>query len=312
MSRGAGPGAWRLARPVGALVEAMRRFGAKAGWVLSSHVAMSMMLSLFPFILFVVALAGFLSGKVAIRGIVPREQAVAEMVALVFGAWPDTIEDPIVAELNAVLAADNIRLMTLGGLLVLYFASNGVDAVREAMTRAYHDIDTRPFWRTRLLCLGFAAVGAVAVVFVATVEVALPLFAALAIEAVPWTLPGWLSADGVGRGLVSAMPALAVLSAHLWLPGRRHSLRQILPGVVLTIVLWTVMSWGFARYVLWFGAYSTTYAGLAGAMAALIYLYMISAILILGAEFNGALIDMSAATATKGGAADAPGEGRGA
>lgn len=68
---------------------------------------------------------------------------------------------------------------------------------------------------------------------------------------------------------------------------------QVLPGVVLTLLLWGAAGWGFSIYIARFATYSATYAGLAGAMSALIFLYLMSAILILGAEFNGALLDLS-------------------
>ncbi len=83
-----------------------------------------------------------------------------------------------------------------------------------------------------------------------------------------------------------------VLVAHLILPTGRHKLRQILPGVVLTLALWAAGGWGFSVYIAQFASYSATYAGLAGAMAALIFLYLCAAILILGAEYNGALMDI--------------------
>ena len=68
---------------------------------------------------------------------------------------------------------------------------------------------------------------------------------------------------------------------------------QILPGVLLTLVLWSAGGWAFSIYIGKFATYSATYAGLAGAMAALIFLYLCAAMLILGAEYNGALMDLS-------------------
>lgn len=282
-----------VARLLRAAIEALRRFNAKGGWVLSSHVAMSIMLALFPFILFVVALGGFLSGHFDIVTYVEDREALNETAELIFGAWPDAIQAPIVAELRRVLAADNTSLMTVGGLLTLFFASNGVDAVREAMTRAYHDIDTRPYWKTRALCLAFVLLGAVAVLAAGALAVAGSLYTRLAVEQLDWSALDWLARGGFGVIVIDAMPVIMVLAAHYWLPARRHSLRQILPGVVLTILGWMAAGRAFSWYVAAFGSYSATYAGLAGAMAALIFLYLISAILILGAEFNGALIDMS-------------------
>lgn len=270
-----------------ALWDAVARFNRKEGWAMSSHIAMSMMLALFPFILFIVALAGFLSQDVDTN----------DLVELVFGAWPDAVAGPIIAEVQAVIATSNSQLMTLGGVLAIYFASNGVDAVRVAMTRAYRDEDTRPFWRARLLCLGFVLAGGAAVLAAAMFEVALPLYASFVDEIPPGWWGDWISLDTVRLLMITGVPIIAVCACHLWLPGHRHALRQIWPGIALTIGLWAAAVQGFAYYLTRFSAYSATYAGLAGAMAALIFLYLMAAILILGAEFNGALIIRKSARA---------------
>jgi len=263
-----------------ALLGAVERFSRKGGWVMSSHIAMTMMLALFPFILFIIALAGFLS----------QDVDTADLVDLVFGAWPDEIAGPIVSELEAVMASSSVQLMTIGGVLTLYFASNGVDAVRVAMTLAYRDADSRPFWSARLLSLGFVVVGGALTLAAALVEVALPLYFSYVTEAVPGSWSDWFTGDRLRIGLTLGVPVFSVTACHLWLPGHPHSLRQIWPGIVLTLVLWGAVAQIFAYYVVRFSVYGATYAGLAGAMAALIFMYLMAAILILGAEFNGALI----------------------
>ena len=275
-------------RSLRALLRAAGRFGDKGGWVMSSHVAMSLMMALFPFVLFVVALAGFLS----------RDVPVDDLFQLLFGSWPEEVAQPIERELRAVLETADSRLLTLGGVLALYFASNGVDAVRVAMTRAYHDTDPRPFWRTRLLCLALVVAGAALVLAGVAVDLVLPIYANMLQAAVPGEVTSWFAGVGVSWLFVTAMPVLGVVAFHLLLPGRRHGLRQILPGIVLTVVLWALAGWGFSIYIGRFATYSATYAGLAGAMSALIFLYLNAAILILGAEFNGALIDAAREDAT--------------
>lgn len=269
---------------VRALIAALLRFNNKNGWVMSSHVAMSMMLALFPFVLFSVALTGSLTPEVQMD----------QLIELVFGSWPDEIAAPIEAELRRVLAASGSQLITLGGLLGVYFASNGVDAVRVAMTQAYRDDDPRPFWKTRLLCILFVLLGGAALLMIGVIELVLPAYTKFMNWAMPEQLPEQVSEvvslDWLASAFVIAVPVLGVLACHLWLPGHRHSIRQVLPGVILTVVLWGIAGWGFAIYVGGFATYSATYAGLAGAMAALIFLYLNSAILILGAEFNGALL----------------------
>ncbi|NDW43349.1 YihY/virulence factor BrkB family protein [Ruegeria sp. PrR005] len=270
--------------PLRAFVLALARFQTKSGFVMSSHVAMSMMMALFPFILFTVALAGSLS----------QDYVTDDLIELIFGTWPDQVAAPIVTELKAVLDGANSKVMTVGGVLAVYFASNGVDAVREAMSRAYHDTDTRPFWKTRLLCIGLVVGGGAIVMAVAAMEVVMPIYTNLVTQALPGEAPDWLSVERLSWIFIVAMPAGGVLICHAILPAKRHSLVQILPGVLLTLLLWAVCGWGFSIYISEFSAYSATYAGLAGAMAALIFLYLNAAILILGAEFNGALIDLRA------------------
>ncbi|WP_171168030.1 YihY/virulence factor BrkB family protein [Ruegeria sp. HKCCA0370] len=273
-------------RPVQALWLSIRRFSRKNGFVMSSHVAMSLMMALFPFVLFTVALAGALS----------QGYVTDELIDLIFGAWPKDVADPIVAELQAVLAGSGSGVITLGGLLAIYFASNGVAAVRAAMNQAYHDEDSWPFWKTRLLCLVLVILGGSAILIIAAVEVILPVYTKLVAEHTEVAVANWFSVDRLRWTFTVAVPAGTVLLAHLVLPTRRHSLMQILPGVLLTLVLWAAGGWAFSIYISQFATYSATYAGLAGAMAALIFLYLYSAILILGAEYNGALIDLQKAT----------------
>lgn len=263
---------------------AVSRFNRKNGLVMSSHVAMSIMLALFPFVLFTVALAG------TVAEVISRDVAMDDMVDLVFGAWPDEIADPIVSELYAVLNTSGSSLMTLGGILTLYFASNGVDAIRVAMSQAYREEDARPYWKKRGLCLLFVLLAGFGILTIAVLELALPLYSEFLQLAFPDQVQHVFGADRLSGLITAGLPVLAVLAVHIWLPGTRHTLRQVLPGVMLTVVLCSILGWGFALYVASFASYSATYAGLAGAMAGLIFLYFNAAIIILGAEYNGALM----------------------
>jgi len=76
----------------------------------------------------------------------------------------------------------------------------------------------------------------------------------------------------------------------LWLPGHHHTLQQVFPGVVLTVLLWLAAGKISALYVTSYSSYSITYAGFAGVMAALVFMYLMAVIFVIGAEFNGRLI----------------------
>lgn len=286
MTPGARPPKPHLADVPSALWRAVVRFNEKGGWVLSSHLAMSMILALFPFILFTLALAGLLAENVP----------VDDLIELIFGTWPDAVAKPITREVRAVLQSSDSGLLTVGGLLAVFFASNGVEALRLAMSRAYRNTDSRPWWQTRLQSLLFVVLGGGAVLALAIFGVIVPVYWNIVTQAVPGQVTDLLrdsiiTNDVLTRLLTVGFMVLAVTAFHHWLPGLRLGISRIWPGIVLTIVAWGIVGWGFAFYLVRFSTYSATYAGLAGVISALIFLYLMGAILILGAEFNGALID---------------------
>ncbi|WP_121063536.1 YihY/virulence factor BrkB family protein [Chachezhania antarctica] len=263
--------------------QAFLRFNATNGLVFCSHLAMSLLLALFPFILFIVSLAAFLSQNIPVSGV----------NALIFGAWPEEIAEPLTTEVRSVVEGASPGLLTFGGLVAIYFASNGVDAIRLAMTGAYREVDPRPFWKTRLMAILFVIMGAVAVMAAVTLELALPIYLKFFQEDFPVQMLGWVKPEYL-RVMNSVMTVivlfLAVSAFHKWLPGHRIRLQQILPGVVLTLVLWAIGGTVFGYYIAHFATYNATYAGLAGVIATLIFLYVMAAILIVGAEFNGVLL----------------------
>lgn len=262
-----------------ALRDAWRRFDSHNGWSKASHVAMAMMLALFPFCIFALSLAGQLGGGLDVN----------DMIAFVYGAWPKEIADPITREVKAVLSASGAKTTIFGALLAIYFASNGVDAVRGVVADAYRDKDPRPAWRRRLLCIGFVLAGGVALTLAGAAAVGLPLYANAASG--DWTqgIKAPRSFDTLRAVISTLMLCFAVYACHAWLPGERRPARTILPGVLLTIALWAVAGKAFGFYFSHFSSYSVTYAGLAGVMAALVFLYVMAAIFVFGAEFNGRL-----------------------
>ncbi|MDD9333183.1 MAG: YhjD/YihY/BrkB family envelope integrity protein, partial [Bartonella sp.] len=76
---------------------------------------------------------------------------------------------------------------------------------------------------------------------------------------------------------------------HKWLPAGQRKVIDILPGILVTIFVWFLTSIAFAQYLTMFN-YASTYAGLTSIMVAIIFLYILSAIFILGGEINAAII----------------------
>jgi membrane protein len=83
--------------------------------------------------------------------------------------------------------------------------------------------------------------------------------------------------------------ALAV--AHKFIAAGRRRFRDIVPGITTTLVLWLVGGLAFSRYLESFaGTYVTMYGGLATAMIALVFLYWLAAMFLVGGEVNGTVL----------------------
>ena len=80
-----------------------------------------------------------------------------------------------------------------------------------------------------------------------------------------------------------------VLAAHYILPARWLPLGRLWPGVVFTVLVWIVLAACYSIYLARFASFASTYAGLGGLIAALFFIYLSAAVLILGGEINRAI-----------------------
>lgn len=268
----------QAARIVGLTIE---RLDHDDGWALASHLALSSLMALFPFLIFVAALAGFVG-----------EGDLADDVAdLMFDAWPEAVAAPIAGEVHKVLTEPRGGVLTVSVLITIYLAANGVEALRLALNRAYRIIDRRSFWWLRLESIVFVLIGAGATLVFAVLGVLGPLLWDLATGFLPALEPFGRSFVVIRYGLTTILLLLALALAHYWLPGERPKRFHLWPGILLTALLWLVATEVFAYYLARYANYRTTYAGLANVVTALFYLYLMSLILMIGAAFNGALAD---------------------
>ncbi|HUS96525.1 MAG TPA: YhjD/YihY/BrkB family envelope integrity protein, partial [Hyphomicrobiaceae bacterium] len=77
---------------------------------------------------------------------------------------------------------------------------------------------------------------------------------------------------------------------HIGLAAGRCTIREVAPGIALTVVLWLALAWLYSYY-LGYSNYSRFYAGLSQLMIALIFFQLTAVVIILGAELNRGLIE---------------------
>jgi membrane protein len=263
------------------LLDAYWRFLGQDGWAIASHIALSTLTSLFPFLIFVTALAGLLGAQ----------DLAEEATKLIFAVWPPVVARPIASEVQNVLTAPRSGLLTLGAGLALYFASGAIEAARVGLNRAYGATETRPWWLLRLESIAFVVIAAIGLLALAFLVVLGPLIWATTLSYLPQLEPLHSIVTFTRIGVATALMAISLVLAHLLLPKGRRRLIDLAPGVALTFVICLAFGEGFGAYLSEFARnYVSTYAGLASAMIALVFLYAMAAIFVYGGELNAAIM----------------------
>jgi membrane protein len=261
------------------LSDALGHFNTDDGWAMASHLAISTLLALFPFLIFATTLASFLGAR----------DFADTAVHLVFDTWPDEIASPIAQEVVNVLTVTRRDLLTFGVVLAAYFASNGIEALRTSLNRAYRVVETRSFLYRRVQSLVFVLVATICFLAISVLLVFAPLIIRFAGTHFVWVQP-YLGTITLWRFLIaSTLIVFGLFAVHIWLPAGRRRIVDIVPGILFTLSAWLAGSSLFAAYLDNFSSYVTTYAGLASIMIAIAFLYIVAAIFILGGELNAAI-----------------------
>ena len=263
-------------------IDAYYKFLADDGWAIASHIALSALMSLFPFLILVTAMAGFLFGST---------QLADEVASILLAIWPTEVATPIASEIRRVLLVARGDLLTLGVPLAIYFASSGIESLRIGLNRAYGASETQSWWLLRLESIGYVLIGAISLLVLSFLVVLAPLIFATAVRYAPLLEPLWPMFNFLRITVAAVVLIVALVIVHKWLPAGRRTILTIAPGIVVTLLLWMIAGELFGDYLSRFAyTYVTYYAGLASAMIALVFLYVIATIFVLGGELNAAIL----------------------
>jgi membrane protein len=264
------------------LIDAFYTFLADDGWAIASHIALSALMALFPFLIVLTSLAGFFGSK----------ELADQAAGLMLQVWPKQVADSLSGQIHEVLTTTRGDALTVGVVLAVYFASNGVESLRVGLNRAYSVIEPRRWYWLRLESIGYTLVAAFTALAMAFLIVLGPLILEAARRHIPLVIESNEHFLNVARyGITTGALTVALFILHAWLPAGRRGFLQILPGIIFTMVASLVSGIVFGQYLARFANnYVTMYAGLASVVIALVFLYFIAAIFVYGGELNAAII----------------------
>ena len=273
-----------MGRQLNILRRAMWMLFQNAGFSMSGAVAFTFLLSLFPFCIFLGALAGTIGGR----------ELATYAVAQLFQAVPEPVALALAPEIERVMGTSQYGLLTVGAAISLFFATSAVETLRAALNGAYRVKEGRSYLFCLLQSAFLVLMTAAGMLAVAWGVVVGPMLAAsIDNEAVHWLLDQGRFSVSVRYAIVLTVTSAQLLAYHLFLVAGRRSFWDVWPGVLLSVVLWILLAQIYAR---WLGIsdYSRFYAGLTQLLTALIFFQVTAMVVILGAEFNRALSEARA------------------
>ncbi len=255
------------------LLRVSSKYQAQNIGLIAAGVAFYGLLSLFPAITALVAIAGLLTDPVVL--IEQGEQLAT--------ALPTDARRIIFTQIEKVVNSDSGTLsltVVIGLLIALYSASRAVVSLIQGLNVAYGVSETRGFFalRARVLLLTFSMIGGVVVTLV--LVAALPA----ALSFLPWEL-------GIEKALLAArwvilLAIAAIGMSFLYRFGPAQKLKSwswFTAGSLFASVLWLLGNFGFSAYVQSFGTYSEVFGALGGVIVLLTWMWLSAVILLLGA-----------------------------
>ena len=235
---------------------------------------------------FVVALFPFLIFLSAVVAHLPLPDFFSQVMGLVARVVPAANMGPLRVLMKDTILSTHRSLLTFGILLTLWSASSGFTALIDALNAAYDVAETRRYWKTRSLAIGFTfSVGCLLVVALALLLVGPVLNARLTAAfgfRTLWSYVRW--------AVAITCTVLAVELLYFVAPNVKYRFVSTLPGALIAVSGWIGLSYLLGIYFQDFYAYSNGYGSLGVALAFSIWLYWTGFLVLVGAQFNAELL----------------------
>ena len=253
----------------------------------AGYLAFLGLLALFPFLVFLVAIAGFIGqGDVGVQ-----------FIDLLMGNLPDKAALALKPRIEEINSGPPQGLLTISIVGAIWTASSAVEGLRTTLNRAYHVSTPPAYWLRRLMSIAQLLVFTFIIVVAMLVVVFFP-FAVGKLEIfMEFTISSEAAAWWHNRIFMVTSFLLFLVVANLYyiLPNIKQTIRAVVPGAVIVVALWLGAANLFSLYLSNFDQVNLIYGSLGGIIATLVFFYIINLIFIFGAEFNYHLVVSSGA-----------------
>lgn len=237
------------------------------------------LLAIFPFLIFLLTLLDALGLTNFFNWLLEQARS----------AFTGQLYSQIETIVQQVRGGANGGLLSFGLLAAIWAAAGGIRAAMNALNAAYDVEESRPFWKLYPMSILF------------TLGIAVMLIAAVALMLLGPQAMEWLAGQiGLGSVFVTiwtwlripvaiVLMVVTVALVYYFFPNVDQPFKVVTPGSVIAVVAWLLATIGFSLYISNFSNYNATYGSLAGIVVLLLYIYISSITLLLGAEVNAVI-----------------------
>lgn len=261
--------------------ELMARFSEHNIGPTGGMLAYFFLLSIFPFLIFLNALMGFLN--------LPIDQIMSELYQIV----PNEVVSLLEGYIDSVVMERSTSLLSIGLLAALFSASKAVDSLIFALNTAYNVQNKRSFIKKKSISIFFTFLLGLSIAITLIIpplgkDMMMPIVEFFGVSDFFITL--WIYVRWI---IVFSILFITIALLYVIVPYNNLGFKRAIPGTVFSTLGWILVSYGFAIYVNNFGNYSAIYGSLGAIIILMMWLYISGIILIIGGELNHILYTLS-------------------
>jgi membrane protein len=262
---------------VSILKQLFKKIGTDDLGGLSAECSYYLILSIFPFLIFLLSIIGLTS--------IDQSMLIDQIETLL----PAESARVVLGTIDSIMESGNVTLLSFGMIITLWSSLKGIRALIKGVNIAYNTIENRPFWETLLVAF-FSTLGIPMLIIVS-------FFFLVFGEKIGEFLFGFLGITGIFQALWNQLrivfPVLMLIFSfslfYKFAPNRILRLKDVFIGALFAAFGWISISLLYSAYINRFGNYSMIYGSLGGIIILLIWLYISSLIILLGGEINAML-----------------------
>ncbi len=246
----------------------------------ASSLAFNFFLALFPAIIFIFTLIPYL----------PISGFQTTLFEILQSILPANAFEAVKSTISDILTTKRTGLLSVGFILTLYFATNGVNAMIEAFNHTYHTAETRSWIKQRMISIFLVIILSILLI----ISIAFITFSAFSLN--------YLVDHGILKGqltiyllfasrwiILIAMLFFGVSFIYYFGPSKKKNFRFISPGSTLATLLTLITILGFNFYVANFSKYNALYGSIGTLIIILMWIYFNAIILLIGFELNASI-----------------------